>query len=78
MDAVVFLDRTYVYGLEIAWAGYGRYPLLKDGSGTSINIQDAELPPELASKVMVRPLSEKYSARYLALKDLKAWLVHSK
>jgi hypothetical protein len=72
-DAVVFLDSVYVYGFEIAWAGRGRYPLLKDGPAMSINIRDATLPPELASKVMVRPRNEEYSGRYLALNDLKEW-----
>jgi hypothetical protein len=71
--AVVFLDSAYVYGLEIAWAGCDRYPLLKDGPTVSISIGDAILPHELASKVMVRPRDDNSSERYLTLNDLKVW-----
>jgi len=74
-DAVVFLDKAQFYGLEITWAGGGRYPLFRDGSTSYIEFYSDRLPPELASKAIA--VSE-YKNR-LALNDLRAWcLAHNK
>jgi len=75
IDAVVFLDKAQLYGLEITWDGRGRYPLIGDGSTYHIDIGDAKLPPELASKTIA--VSE--YKKNLVVDDLKAWcLAHNK
>jgi hypothetical protein len=68
-DAVVFLDKAQLYGLEIAWDGYGRYPLIKEGSSYYIDIGDARLPPELAARIIPAAQNE----RLLALDILRTW-----
>jgi hypothetical protein len=68
IDAVVFLDKAY-YGFEIAWAGNGRYPMLKDGPASYININDGRFPPELVPKI--RSVSQYQN--HLALDDLRVW-----
>ena len=67
-DAVVFLDKAY-YGFEIAWAGGGRYPLLKNDRISYIDTRSDRFPPELASKIR----SASGYHKYLALDDLRAW-----
>ena len=67
-DAVVFLDKAY-YGFEIAWAGGGRYPLLKNDNVRYIDTRSDGFPPELAPKIR----SGSGYHKYLALDDLRAW-----
>ncbi len=74
-DAVVFLDKAQLYGLEIAWAGGGRYQLFREGSKSYIEFHADRLPLELASKAIA--VSE--YKNHLALDDLRAWcLAHNK
>jgi hypothetical protein len=57
-DAVAFLDKAQMNGLEIASEGRGRYPLFNEDSTNYIDVRDTRLPPELASKIKPAVLRE--------------------